>query len=137
MEDHVPVLTDLSAVSEYTWAEDGEADRHWLVAVALHFAEGALAIEVEPDSDEVSMRLTPAVRLAHWAGLSAVEDVSNQAPWSGLLRASCAWRWHLTNQQGYTDGAQVELSVGQDAITFQWVAAASQLHAARVHTARR
>jgi Family of unknown function (DUF6334) len=78
------------------------------------------------------MRLTSAVSLAHWVGTSAVEDVSNQEPWLGLLGASCVRRWYLTNQQGYTDGAQVELSAGQDAVTFQWVAAASQLHAARV-----
>jgi hypothetical protein len=94
-------LTSLSAVSQYTRAAHGEADPHWLAAVALHFAEGVLVIEAEPDTDEVAMRLAPAVNLAHWAGTSAVEDVSARAGWSGLLGASCGWRWHLTNQQGY------------------------------------
>jgi hypothetical protein len=35
--------------------------------------------------------------------------------------------------KGYADGAQVELSVGQDCTaTFQWIAIASKLQAARV-----
>jgi len=51
VSDHVSVLTGLAAVWEYTYADADVADPRWLVAVALHFAEGVLVIEAEPDTD--------------------------------------------------------------------------------------
>jgi hypothetical protein len=134
MSHHGFALTDLAAVSEYTYANDVEADPRWLVAVALHFAEGVLIIEAEPATDQAEMRLQPDAGLQYWAGKSAVADASQRPMWSGLLGAKCVWRWRLTNQQGYADGAQVELSVGRGCTaTFQWIAIASRLQAARVN----
>jgi len=133
MSYHVSVLTDLSAVAEYTYADDDGVDPRWVVAVALHFAEGVLVIEAEPDTDQVEMRLQPDAELKYWAGESATADASQRAVWSGLLGADCGWRWQLTNQQGYTDGAQVELATGRDrTTTLQWVCVASALKEARV-----
>jgi len=109
----VAVLTELSRVTEYTFAEAGVVDDRWLVAVALHFAEGTLAIEVDPNSDEVAMRLVAFVILEHWSDAAIARDVTQHPAWASHIGAHCLWRWMLTNQQGYTDGAQIELDSGR------------------------
>ena len=65
MSDQVAVLTELTRVTEYTYAEAGVVDDRWLVAVGLSFAEGTLVIEVDPNSDEVAMRFVAFVALEH------------------------------------------------------------------------
>jgi hypothetical protein len=135
MSDQVAVLTELTRVTEYTYAEAGVVDDRWLVAVALHFAEGTLVIEVDPNSDEVTMRLVEVVALDHWSDAAIARDATQQPAWASHIDAHCLWRWTLTNQQGYTDGAQIELELGQSTITVQWVAGASRLQVARVRAA--
>jgi hypothetical protein len=135
MSDQVAVLTELSRVTEYMYAEAGVVDDRWLVAVALHFAEGTLVIEVDPNSDEVAMALVAFVVLEHWSDAAIARDATQQPAWASHIGAHCLWRWTLTNQQGYTDGAQIELELGQSTITVQWVAAASKLHVAPVGAA--
>jgi hypothetical protein len=102
--DHEPVLTDMPRYVEYTDQGIDSSGRQMLFAVALHFNEGVLVIEVDPDDDTVSMRLSPVVDLVHWPHAVAT-DRSVERSWPLRLGANCRWRWLLMNQQGYQDGA--------------------------------
>jgi hypothetical protein len=129
--EHEPVLTNLRKYVEYTLGVFGDSQGHALVAVALHFNEGVLVIEVDPEDDTVDIRLGSEADLLHSPGTTE-SDRSFEPQWSPLLGFNCAWRWVFTNQQGYRDGAQVELSHDGQHFGFQWIAAASSLLAAEV-----
>jgi hypothetical protein len=107
--------------------EDGE----WLVAVQFRFDEGFLAIEVDPDHDEVELSFDEAgpSALRHWDDVVRLDAADVYADVLGL---SSAWRWLLCNQQGYRDGFQIEFGPADSTITVQYIAAASRLEPRRV-----
>jgi hypothetical protein len=123
--DHVSVLTHLAGYVEYRY------ENTLIAAVALDFDQGKLVVEVNPDDDTVAIRLSQNVELLHWADAIAYER-TDESPWSSRLGANCVWRWLLTNQQGYQDGAQVELSRDGQYFVVQWIAQASSLRTAQV-----
>lgn len=129
--DPFSVLTGLSAVREYATPAIGTATR-MLQAVALHFAEGVLLIEALPEYDECDLRLTTEPVLQHAEDEAVWSDVSEALPWRRFIGQGVSlWRWQLTNQSGYTDGAQVHLIARgepDDELEVQWMVAASMLH---------
>ncbi len=125
------VLTGLSAVAEFALAADGESVRT-LWAVALRFNEGVLLVEALPEQDECAMRLLAEPTLQHWDDADgAWSDLSKALPWSRFIGEGVSlWRWRLTNQSGYTDGAQVHLIARgdpDDEVEVQWMVEASRL----------
>jgi hypothetical protein len=139
---HVPALTNLARVEEYryVWGDDAAyARRNSLAAVALHFDEGVLLIEVNGEFDEADMTLGRVANLRHCEAADCrVEDVTASSQWAALVGANSSWRWSMLNQQGYTDGAQIELTSKERLdTTFQWIAQASALAAAVVTPVQR
>ncbi len=104
-----------------------------LLAVALRFSEGVLLVEALPEYDECAIRLVTEPVLQHPDSLGAWTEVSVAAPWNRFVGAGVSlWRWRLTNQSGYTDGAQVNLAVSGepgDEVEVQWMVEASCLRA--------
>jgi hypothetical protein len=98
---------------------------------ALHFDEGFLGIEVDPDHDEIQLSFDEV-------GPSALryrDDVVRRDAadlYADILGLSSAWRWPLCNQQGYRDGFQIEFGPADSTITVQYIAAASRLEPRRV-----
>jgi hypothetical protein len=142
MTAHEPVLTNLARVEEYVYVfenEEPKAHGNWLAAVALYFDEGALLIEVDGNRDEVDMTLGRVPTLWHCDVPDCrVRDVTASAQWAAVVGANSSWRLSMLNQQGYTDGAQIELT-SSDRLdtTFQWIAQASALAAAVVTPVQR
>jgi Family of unknown function (DUF6334) len=113
-------LVTISAASEFSAVESGAAGRfdEW----CFEFRHGTVYVAVEPDDDSVRL-------LADGAGYPYVVRITDQKPWNAMVGCSLRWGWLLTNQRGYTDGAQFEFSGESQSWTIQLVAEASQLTA--------
>ena len=127
------MLTNLRRVVEYQFVDDsGAPQTASLAALVLQFAEADLVVEATAD-DEVVLRVEEQGSLQHWSSDDAApHDASAKPHWSVLIGTDCPWRWQLTNQQGYSDGAQVEFTRGAETTTRQWIGAGSKLHEATV-----
>jgi hypothetical protein len=103
------------------------------VAYSLRFREAVLLIEVDPDTDSIVLTVGSGPELQFTDGdLPVPLDLTTEAPWATVRGALAGWRWLLTNQQGFTDGFQLELVTDGGSTTFQWMAEASQLRCVQV-----
>jgi Family of unknown function (DUF6334) len=85
----------------------GDPGDHPLVtAVALRFESLTAGFRVVPDDDT----LAASVGVLAAESDEEVMDLGGEPPWSSCLGLGVCWGWRLTNQQGYTDGVQLEFS---------------------------
>jgi hypothetical protein len=83
-----------------------EGDARFITAVVLRFESLTAVFRAVPEDDTLA------------AGVGAITpdegevlvDVSRDAPWAECVGRGLSWAWHLTNQQGYTDGARFEFN---------------------------
>jgi hypothetical protein len=104
------------------WLFDSdEAGHDWLVAIEFVFEKGAIVVEAVPDDDTVSVHVATDA-LTYWEGESVRVTADHAAIGMGVR-----WAWSLTNQQGYVDGFQVELTSDRERVRLQFVTVASRL----------
>jgi hypothetical protein len=124
-------LTGLSRVVAYDWAERDEKPMY--VAYALRFREAVLLIEADPNTDSVVLSIASSPELTiRRDELPRPVDLTEDAGWAECLEAIAGWRWLLTNQNGYTDGFQLELIRSGESVVVQWMVWGSELYCVRV-----
>jgi phage tail protein X len=97
-----------------------------LQGVLMEFESKRLAIFVT-DDDELAL-LQRFDEGAPGVGLRT-SDIGHLHPWREAIGAPVIWAWVLTNQQGYTDGVQLEFSASADKkpVLVQLLALASEV----------
>jgi hypothetical protein len=120
-------LGRLLRADRWAFADDGETDPDWLVAVEFMFENGTIVVEAVPEDDTISVH-TGA--LEHWSGDAVRVAESHRARGCAVQRA-----WFLTNNRGYRDGFQISFHSGKVEMTLQFVTIASRLVEYLVETA--
>jgi Family of unknown function (DUF6334) len=75
------------------------------VAIIFTFETSSFCALVNASDDSLSTSSALPLELQSHAR-SKVDD--NSAPWNQMIGAALIWSWRLTNQQGYSDGLQLE-----------------------------
>jgi hypothetical protein len=75
------------------------------VAIIFTFETLSFCALVNASDDTLSISSALPLELQSHARIK-VDD--NSAPWNQMMGAALIWSWRLTNQQGYSDGLQLE-----------------------------
>ena len=88
--------------------------------IEVNFTSGTATVIAESEYDTVRVE-------GRFSKLPSRVDLSDAEPWSQFIGSSALWTWTLTNQQGYTDGFQLEFRTSSDFLGIQLVCVASHL----------
>ena len=103
---------------------DASIEKPLLVELSLGFERTNVTLAVTADDEiEVPSQITaddPAIQEI---------DLGEMVPWRGSIGRPLIWAWVMTNQQGYSDGLQLEFAedVEAESVIVQLIALGAQL----------
>lgn len=112
--------------------QDASLEKPLLVELVLGFERTDVTLAVtEDDEFDLGSRVS--------ADDQAIQevDLADMVPWSRIIGLPLMWSWEMTNQQGYSDGVQLEFAkdVASESVIVQLVALGAQIRIRAISSA--
>jgi hypothetical protein len=118
----------VTSLSLLNWADE-ISEGHWIEKILFSFGGNKLLIEVDVNTDELSIKIGNELSLDIESPEHEILEIlpDSNSELKSCLDKKLIWLWELKNNQGYDDAIQIEVSDHKENIIVQFIAEASQI----------
>ncbi|WP_210486701.1 DUF6334 family protein [Rufibacter aurantiacus] len=98
----------------------------WIEQVIIKTATESLILTVNPDLDELTVS-TDSIKKSESENEISINALRESSTLADLLGKKLVWTWILTNNQGYQDGFQLQVTNGKEETIIQFIAISSKI----------